>query len=61
MTHAGANHEELLSALPPEAPAMIGLVGDADAMGARLEAYAVGSTSSCSSRPSPATPVASAR
>jgi hypothetical protein len=42
MTHAGANHEELLSALPPEAPAMIGLVGDADAMGARLEAYAVG-------------------
>jgi hypothetical protein len=42
MAHAGAEREELLSALPPEAAAMVGLVGDADAVGARLEDYAVG-------------------
>jgi probable F420-dependent oxidoreductase len=42
MAHAGADREKLLSALPREAAAMIGLVGDADAIGARLEAYAVG-------------------
>jgi probable F420-dependent oxidoreductase len=42
LAHEGANREELLSALPPEAAAMVGLVGDADTMGARLEAYAVG-------------------
>jgi probable F420-dependent oxidoreductase len=42
MAHAGADREELLSALPPEAAAVVGLVGDADAMGARLETYAVG-------------------
>jgi probable F420-dependent oxidoreductase len=41
MAHAGADREELLSALPPEAAATVGLVGDADAMSARLEAYAV--------------------
>jgi alkanesulfonate monooxygenase SsuD/methylene tetrahydromethanopterin reductase-like flavin-dependent oxidoreductase (luciferase family) len=40
MAHAGAGHDELLSALPPEAAATVGLVGDADAIGARLEAYA---------------------
>jgi Luciferase-like monooxygenase len=42
MAHAGADREALLSALPLEAAAMVGLVGDADAIGARLEAYAVG-------------------
>jgi probable F420-dependent oxidoreductase len=42
MARARAAREELLSALPPEAAAMVGLVGDGDAMGARLEAYAVG-------------------
>jgi probable F420-dependent oxidoreductase len=42
LAHAGADREELLSALPPEAAAMVGLVGDADAIGARLEAYAMG-------------------
>jgi probable F420-dependent oxidoreductase len=42
MARAGADREELLSALPPEAAATVGLVGDADAMGARLEAYAGG-------------------
>jgi hypothetical protein len=42
LAHEGANREELLSALPREAAAMVGLVGDADAIGARLDAYAVG-------------------
>jgi hypothetical protein len=42
LAHEGANREELLSALPREAAAMVGLVGDADAMGARLDAYALG-------------------
>ena len=42
LAHAGADREDLLSALPPEAAAMVGLVGDADALGARLDAYAVG-------------------
>jgi probable F420-dependent oxidoreductase len=42
LAHAGADREELLSALPPEAAAMVGLVGDTDTIGARLEAYAVG-------------------
>lgn len=36
MARAGAAREELLSALPPEAAATVGLVGDADAIGARL-------------------------
>jgi hypothetical protein len=40
MAHAGAGGDELLSALPPEAAARVGLVGDADAIGARLDAYA---------------------
>jgi hypothetical protein len=40
MAHAGAGHDELLSALPPEAAAT-GLVGDAAAIRARLDAYAV--------------------
>jgi probable F420-dependent oxidoreductase len=42
LARAGADREELLSALPPEAAAMVGLVGDTDTIGARLEAYAVG-------------------
>lgn len=42
MAHAGADREELLDALPPEAAATVGLVGDSDAMGARLEDYSVG-------------------
>ena len=42
MARAGADRAELLSALPPEAAAMVGLVGDADSIGARLEAYAAG-------------------
>jgi probable F420-dependent oxidoreductase len=42
MAHAGADREALLSALPSEAAAMVGLVGDADAIAARLEAYAGG-------------------
>ena len=42
LAHAGADREELLSALPPEAAAMVGLVGDTDAIGVRLEAYAAG-------------------
>ena len=40
MAHAGAGHEDLLSALPSEAAATVGLVGDADAINQRLEAYA---------------------
>jgi probable F420-dependent oxidoreductase len=42
LAHAGADREELLSALPPEAAAKVGLVGDTDAIGVRLEAYAAG-------------------
>ena len=42
MAHAGAGRDELLSALPPEAAATVGLVGDVDAIGARLDAYAAG-------------------
>ena len=42
MAHAGAGRDELLSALPPEAAAAVGLVGDVDAIGARLDAYAAG-------------------
>src|SRR5215211_927881 len=42
MAHAGADREELLDALPPEGAATVGLVGDSDAMGARLEDYSVG-------------------
>jgi probable F420-dependent oxidoreductase len=38
--HAGAGRKELLSALPPEAAATVGLVGDPDAVRTRLEAYA---------------------
>lgn len=41
MARAGAGRDELLSALPPEAAATVGLVGDADAIRARLDAYAV--------------------
>jgi probable F420-dependent oxidoreductase len=41
MAHAGAGRDELLSALPPEAAATVGLVGDADAIRARLDAYTV--------------------
>ena len=40
MAHAGAGHDHLLSALPAEAAATVGLVGDADAINGRLEAYA---------------------
>jgi probable F420-dependent oxidoreductase len=40
MARAGAGHEDLLSALPGEAAATVGLVGDADAINRRLEAYA---------------------
>ena len=40
MAHAGAGRDELLGALPAEAAATVGLVGEADAIGARLEAYA---------------------
>ena len=42
LAHAEADREELLNALPPEAAAKLGLVGDTDAIGARLEAYAAG-------------------
>jgi electron transfer flavoprotein alpha/beta subunit len=42
MAHAGADRDELLRALPPDAAATVGLVGDAGAIGARLEAYAAG-------------------
>jgi probable F420-dependent oxidoreductase len=42
LAHAGAGRAELLDALPPEAAATVGLVGDTDAIGARLEAYAAG-------------------
>jgi probable F420-dependent oxidoreductase len=38
---AGADRDELLSALPPDAATRVGLVGDADAISARLEAYTV--------------------
>ena len=40
MAHAGAGHEHLLSALPGEAAATVGLVGNADEINRRLEAYA---------------------
>jgi alkanesulfonate monooxygenase SsuD/methylene tetrahydromethanopterin reductase-like flavin-dependent oxidoreductase (luciferase family) len=40
MARAGADPGELLRALPPEAAATIGLVGDARAVSERLEAYA---------------------
>jgi probable F420-dependent oxidoreductase len=39
LARAGARREELLRALPPDAPATIGLVGDAAAIRARLAAY----------------------
>ena len=38
MARAGADPDELLRALPPEAAATIGLVGDARAVSERLEA-----------------------
>jgi probable F420-dependent oxidoreductase len=41
MAHEGADREELLGALPPDAAAAIGLVGDVNTISARLEAYAV--------------------
>jgi probable F420-dependent oxidoreductase len=41
LAHAGADRDELLSALPPDAATSVGLVGHADAISARLEAYAV--------------------
>ena len=37
---AGATRAEQLDALPPDAASRIGLVGDVDTVGARLEAYA---------------------
>jgi probable F420-dependent oxidoreductase len=40
LARAGAGADELLGALPPEAPATIGLVGDARAVSERLDAYA---------------------
>jgi probable F420-dependent oxidoreductase len=40
MAHAGAGHEDLLAALPSEAAATVGLIGDADAINQRLDAYA---------------------
>ncbi|MGH3345117.1 MAG: LLM class F420-dependent oxidoreductase [Carbonactinosporaceae bacterium] len=40
MARAGAGREELLTALPREAAATVGLVGDADALRTRLDAYA---------------------
>src|ERR687891_401483 len=40
MARGGAGREELLDALPPEAATTLGLVGDADTTGARLDAYA---------------------
>ncbi len=40
--HAGAGPDELLDALPPEAAATVGLAGDAEAVRARLDAYAAG-------------------
>jgi len=42
LARAGADREELLSALPLEAAAIVGLVGDVEAVATRLEAYAVG-------------------
>jgi hypothetical protein len=41
MAHEGADREELLGALPPDAAAAIGLVGDVNTISARMEAYAV--------------------
>jgi alkanesulfonate monooxygenase SsuD/methylene tetrahydromethanopterin reductase-like flavin-dependent oxidoreductase (luciferase family) len=40
LARTGADPDELLRALPPEAAATIGLVGDARAVSERLEAYA---------------------
>jgi probable F420-dependent oxidoreductase len=40
LARAGAGRDDLLSALPPEAAATVGLVGDARAVSERLEAYA---------------------
>jgi probable F420-dependent oxidoreductase len=40
LARAGGQHEQLLSALPPDAAARVGLVGSADEVGARLKAYA---------------------
>lgn len=40
LASAGASRDELLTALPPEAAATVGLVGDVDAVRARIEAYA---------------------
>jgi probable F420-dependent oxidoreductase len=42
LARAGADRKELLSALPLEAAAIVGLVGDVEAVATRLEAYAVG-------------------
>ena len=42
MAHAGAGRHELLRALPAEAAAAIGLVGSADEIRSRLDAYAAG-------------------
>jgi probable F420-dependent oxidoreductase len=40
LAHGGAGADELLSALPPAAAETVGLVGDADTVSERLEAYA---------------------
>lgn len=37
---SGADRDTLVRALPPEAAATVGLVGDLDAVHARIEAYA---------------------
>ena len=37
---AGADRDTLLRALPPEAAGVVGLVGDPDAVRARIDAYA---------------------
>jgi probable F420-dependent oxidoreductase len=42
LARTGADTEELLDALPPDAAATVGIVGDRDGLVARLEAYASG-------------------
>jgi probable F420-dependent oxidoreductase len=42
LARAGARRDRLLKALPPEAAATVGLIGDAGEVRARLEAYAAG-------------------
>ena len=42
LARAGAARDQVLEALPPEAAATVGVVGDADVVSARLDAYAAG-------------------